>query len=75
MTSKLCKLPNATTGYSPAETLSKEANLLRTAARYKVDVSKIATGVTAEVSAKRRPAGAKSRPVSSRRVHRTAKIR
>jgi hypothetical protein len=37
-------------GYSSAETLSKEANLMRTAARYKIDGSKIAATVTAKYS-------------------------
>jgi ParB family chromosome partitioning protein len=41
-------------GYSSAETLSKEANLLRTAARYKVDASKITATVSAALSARRR---------------------
>jgi len=41
-------------GYSSAETLSKEANLMRTAHRYKVDVTKITARVAAEASAKRR---------------------
>src|SRR6266436_3039909 len=40
-------------GYSSAETLSKEANLTRTAVRYKVDASKVTTQVTADLSAKR----------------------
>ncbi len=40
-------------GYSSAEALSKEANLMRTAARYKVDASKITARVTAELSKKR----------------------
>jgi ParB family transcriptional regulator, chromosome partitioning protein len=51
-------------GYSSAETLSKEANLMRTAARYKVDASKITATVTAELSAKRKAAKSK-RPVSA----------
>ena len=41
-------------GYSPAETLSKKADLMRAAARYKVDAAKIAAAVTAELSAKRK---------------------
>ena len=41
-------------GYSSAEALSKEANLMRTAVRYKVDASKIAAGVTADLSKKRK---------------------
>jgi hypothetical protein len=48
-------------GYSSAETLSKEANLMRTAVPYKVDASKITAGVAAELSAKRRERKAKSR--------------
>jgi len=40
-------------GYSSAETLSKEANLTRTAVRYKVDASKITARVTTELSKKR----------------------
>lgn len=53
-------------GYSSAEALSKEANLVRTAARYKVDTSKITARVTAELSAKKKPARGKSRAASSR---------
>jgi hypothetical protein len=41
-------------GYSSAEMLSKEANLMRTAVRHKVDASKIAARVDAELSSKRR---------------------
>ena len=41
-------------GYSSAEGLSKEANLMRTAVRYKVDASKITARVTAELSKKRK---------------------
>jgi ParB family transcriptional regulator, chromosome partitioning protein len=41
-------------GYSSTETLSKEANLMRTALCYKVDASKITANVTAELSAKRK---------------------
>src|ERR1700674_614965 len=40
-------------GYSSAETLSREASLMRTAVRYKVDASKVTTQVTADLSAKR----------------------
>lgn len=39
-------------GYSSAETLSKEANLVKAAARYKVETSKITATVTAELSRK-----------------------
>ncbi len=48
-------------GYSSAETLSKEANLMRTALRYKVDPSKITNSVTAGLSAKRKDRKAQSR--------------
>jgi hypothetical protein len=48
-------------GYSSAETLSKEANLMRTAVRYKVDASKITARVTAELSAKRKDRKAQPR--------------
>ncbi|HJT68636.1 MAG TPA: ParB/RepB/Spo0J family partition protein [Terriglobales bacterium] len=41
-------------GYSSAETLSKEASLMRTAARHKVDASKIAATVAAELSNKQK---------------------
>jgi hypothetical protein len=41
-------------GYSSAEVLSKETNLIRAAVRYKVDASKIAAMVDAELSRKRR---------------------
>ena len=41
-------------GYSSAETLSKEASLMRTASRYKVDAAKITATVRAELSAKRK---------------------
>lgn len=37
-------------GYSSAEVLSKETNLMRTAVRYKVDASKIANSVNADLS-------------------------
>jgi hypothetical protein len=48
-------------GYSSADTLSKESNLVRTAARYKVDASKITATVTAELSAKRKVGKARPR--------------
>lgn len=41
-------------GYSSAEALSREANLTRTAARYKVDAFKITAAVSAELSRKRK---------------------
>lgn len=41
-------------GYSAAEMLSKDANLMRTAVHYKVDASKIAARVDVELSSKRR---------------------
>lgn len=37
-------------GYNPRQSLSKEANLARTAVQYKVDSAKIATAVRAELS-------------------------
>ena len=44
-------------GYSSAEALSKEANLMKAAARYKVDASKITATVAAELSRKRKNGG------------------
>jgi hypothetical protein len=41
-------------GYSSAETLSKEANLMRTALRYRVDAAKITARITAELPTKRK---------------------
>ena len=41
-------------GYSSAETLSKEANLIRTAVRYRVNASKTGTSVQTELSKKRK---------------------
>jgi hypothetical protein len=46
-------------GYSSAEVLSKETNLMRTAVRYKVDASKITNSVNAELSKRRK--GGKTR--------------
>lgn len=48
-------------GYRSAETLSKEANLMRTAARYEVDASKITASATAELSAKKKDRKSQSR--------------
>jgi hypothetical protein len=42
--------------YSSAETLSKEANLMKAAARYKVDASKVTARATVELSRKRKSA-------------------
>ena len=53
-------------GYSSAEALSKEANLMRAAARYKVDPSKITARVTADLSTKRK--GGKARPRSAKKM-------
>jgi len=53
-------------GYSSAETLSKEANLMRTAVRYKVDASKIAARVTAELSKKRKGGKAQRRSAAKK---------
>ena len=55
-------------GYSSAETLSKDANLMRAAVRYKVDATKITARVTAELSTKRK--GGRSQRRNSTRVHR-----
>jgi hypothetical protein len=41
-------------GYSSAETLSKEANLMRTAVRYRVNASQIGTSVLTALSKKRK---------------------
>jgi len=41
-------------GYNSADSLSREANLMRTAVRYKIDASKVAGRVTAELSKKRK---------------------
>jgi hypothetical protein len=41
-------------GYSSAETLSKEANLMRTAVRYRVNASQIGTSVLTKLSKKRK---------------------
>jgi hypothetical protein len=62
-------------GYSSAETLSKEANLTRTATRYKIDASRITARVTAELSAKGRSAGGKPRSASNRCRYQTAKTK
>ena len=44
-------------GYSSAETLSRESNLMRTAVRYKVDASKVTAKVKADLSKKRSGGG------------------
>jgi len=62
-------------GYSSAETLSKEANLTRTATRHEVDASKITVRMTAELSAKGRSAGGKPRAVSNRCRYQTPKTK
>ncbi len=53
-------------GYNSTETPSKEANLMRTAVRYKVDASKIAAGVTAELSKKRKGGKAQRRSAAKK---------
>jgi hypothetical protein len=40
--------------YSSAEALSKEANLMRTAGRYKIDASKVTTIITRDFSRRRK---------------------
>lgn len=62
-------------GYNLAETQSKEANLMRVGARYRLDALRITTRVSAELSAKRRPVGDKPSPALGRRKHQTAKTR
>lgn len=47
-------------GYSSAETLPKESNLMRTAVRYKINVSKIGERVRTELSKKRKHGKAES---------------
>ncbi len=55
-------------GYSSAETLSREANLMKACARYKVDASKVTAKVAAELSRKRkRPNGNKGTEGKKRR--------
>ena len=44
-------------GYSSAETLSKEANLMKAAGRYKVDASKVTAKVKVDLSKKRSGGG------------------
>ncbi len=48
-------------GYSSSEILSKEANLMQAAARYKVNASEITARVTAELSARRKGTKTQSR--------------
>jgi hypothetical protein len=60
-------------GYSSAEPLSKETNLMRTAARYKVDASKITATVAAELSAKRRAATSHRRERARKQENRRAR--
>ena len=54
-------------GYSSAETLSKEANLMQSAGRYRVDASKITATVTAELSRKRKSSNRKKETPSKER--------
>jgi len=58
-------------GYSSAEALAKEANLMRSAVRYRLNASKITAMVTAELRAARN----KIRPGSNGRERKTAKAR
>lgn len=53
-------------GYSSAETLSKEANLMRAAVRYRVNASKISTSVLTELSKKRKHGKPTKRKTRSR---------
>jgi hypothetical protein len=52
-------------GYSSADTLSKEANLMKAAARYKVDASKITAKVTTELS--KRKGGKAQRRIAAKK--------
>jgi hypothetical protein len=61
-------------GYSSAEALSKEANLMRTAVRYKVDASRITDRITAELSTKTRGARETAAARSGRRQHQRGKV-
>lgn len=54
-------------GYSSAETLSKDANLMKAAVRYRVDASKTTAKVTTELS---KPKGGKVQRGNSTTVHR-----
>jgi len=60
-------------GYSASEILSKEANLMQAAARYKVSASGITARVTAELSARKKTVGQKSHAPSNRRNKRETK--
>jgi ParB family chromosome partitioning protein len=60
-------------GYGSAETLPREANLMRTAVRYKVDASQITARVAAELSTKRKSAREKARATSNPRHHHRTK--
>ena len=55
-------------GYSSAETLSKEANLMKAAARYEVDASKIIATVTTELSRKRKSSNRNKGTQSKKRL-------
>jgi hypothetical protein len=71
-------------GYSSSDALSKEANLMRTAVRYKADASKLTARVVADLSKKRKGGSAHCRdlqedsgngPPKSRHVRRIGKYR
>ena len=53
-------------GYSSAETLLKDANLIRAAVRYKVEAAKITATASAELSAGRNGARTPSRKLNRR---------
>ena len=55
-------------GYNPGQSLEKNSNLSRTAARYKVDFVKIATAVIAELS-KAKDKARKRKPTSEQAKH------
>ena len=52
-------------GYNPRQSLEKNSNLARTAARYKVDTAKIAQAVRAELSPKKGAQARDGKPVSA----------
>jgi hypothetical protein len=49
-------------GYNPRQSLAKDSNLAGTAARYKIDIAKIAAAVRAELSSRRLPSPSAGRP-------------
>jgi hypothetical protein len=54
-------------GYNPRQSLEKDSNLVRTASRYKLEVTKITTAVRADLSNNRKEHG------SHRTMHKVAR--